>query len=388
MNFFKIFIKNANDVTNPEVRFKYAKVTSVLGVIANVILFAIKLLAGILSGAVSIIADAFNNLADASVSVVSFIGFKLSMRPADKEHPYGHGRYEYVTAFIVCAVIMVIGVELLKSGIEKIITPSALDNNFFIVTVIILAVSILIKVGLAIVNGSGAKLISSDTLRATSADSRNDAIATTIVLISVIVNRFTGVNLDGYMTIAVALFILISGIGIIKDTISSLIGKPPEKEKVEEIKQKLLSYENVLGVHDLIVHDYGAGRQFASVHLEMPAEYDVILSHEQIDAIEKKFYEEDGLEIVIHYDPVSTTNPLAVEMREFLTSNVTTVYEKLSVHDVRIVEGKSRNIAIFDCVMPHDLPFSEKELKQRLDELVKSKYPSFDTVVTIDKIFE
>lgn len=388
MGFFNLFIKNANDVTNPEVRLKYAKVTSVMGVIVNILLFAIKLLAGLLSGAVSIVADAFNNLSDASVSVVSFVGFKLSVRPADKEHPYGHGRFEHITALVVCMVIMVIGFELFTSGLDKIFNPTQIDNNYIVITIVILAVSIALKIFLAIVNRSGANKINSNTLRATSQDSRNDAIATSIVLISLLINFFTSVNLDGYMTVAVAIFIFISGFGIIQDTVSGLIGKPPEKEKVEYIKQKLLSYENVLGVHDLIVHDYGVGRQFASVHLEMPAEYDVLLSHEQIDAIEKKFYEEDGIEIVIHFDPVSTTNPLAVEMRKFLTEKVTTVNEKLSVHDVRIVEGKSRNIAIFDCVMPHELPFTEKELKQRLDELVKSKYPSFDTNVTIDKIFD
>ncbi|MBR6737058.1 MAG: cation transporter [Clostridia bacterium] len=383
---FSLFIKNANDVTNPEVRFKYASVTSVFGVIVNAILVAIKFIAFLLSGSVSILADALNNLSDASTSIVGFIGFKLSMRPADKEHPYGHGRYEYVTALLVCIIIMVIGVELFKSGVEKIITPSPVELT--LTTLIILLSSIILKIFLSVLNGVGGKLIKSNTLLATMQDSRNDAIATFAVLISLVINHFFSVNLDGYMTVAVAIFIFISGIGIIRDTVSGLVGKPPEKETVEKIKQKLLSNEGVLGIHDLIVHDYGVGRQFASVHVEMAAEGDVILSHELIDAIEKRFLEEDGLEIVIHFDPVSTTNPLAVEMRDYLTSNVSAVNDKLSVHDVRIVEGKYRNIVIFDCVMPHSVPFTEKELKLRLDELVKLKYPSFDTVVTIDKVFE
>ena len=189
------------------------------------------------------------------------------------------------------------------------------------------------------------------------------------------------------MTVAVAVFILFSGIGLIKETLSSLLGKPPEKEKVEFIKNKLLSFDGVLGIHDLIVHDYGVGRCFASVHLEMPAEADVIESHEQIDKIEKIFLEEDGLDIVIHFDPVSTTNPLAVEMRAFLHDNVKSINDCLSVHDVRIVEGKVRNIVIFDCVMPYSVKMNEKDLKQRLDDLVKSYYPSFDIVVTIDRCF-
>lgn len=382
---FKLFIKNADDVTNPEVRSAYGKVASVIGILCNALLFGIKLLAGLISGSVAVMADAFNNLTDASSNVISFVGFRLSMRPADEEHPYGHGRYEYLATFIVCIIILLIGFELLKSGVEKIITPTLVE--FSVLTVIILSVSILIKIFLSLFNRSGANLINSDTLRATEKDSFNDAIATSVVLISLIITHLTGVSLDGYMTVAVAVFILFSGIGLIKETLSSLLGKPPEKEKVEFIKNKLLSFDGVLGIHDLIVHDYGVGRCFASVHLEMPAEADVIESHEQIDKIEKIFLEEDGLDIVIHFDPVSTTNPLAVEMRAFLHDNVKSINDCLSVHDVRIVEGKVRNIVIFDCVMPYSVKMSEKDLKQRLDELVKSFYPSFDIVVTIDRCF-
>lgn len=382
---FKLFIKNADDVSNPAVRSAYGKVASIIGIFANALLFGIKMLAGLISGSVAIMADAFNNLTDASSNVISFIGFRLSMRPADEEHPYGHGRYEYLATFIVCIVILLIGFELFKSGIEKIINPT--DVEFSLLTAIILIVSILIKIFLSIFNGSGAKLINSDTLRATQKDSLNDVIATSTVLVSLILTHFTNLSLDGYMAVAVAIFIFLSGVGLIKETLSSLLGKPPEKEKVEHIKNKLLSYDGVLGIHDLIVHDYGVGRSFASVHVEMAAEADVIESHEQIDKIEKLFLEEDGLNIVIHYDPVSTTNPLAVEMREFLHQNVKTICDSLSVHDVRIVEGKFRNIVIFDCVLPYGEVMTEKELKLRLDELVKSSYPSFDTVVTVDRSF-
>ena len=382
---FKLFIKNADDVSDPKVRSAYGRVASIIGICANVILFAIKLLAGLLSGSIAIMADALNNLTDASSNVISFVGFKLSIMPADKEHPYGHGRYEYLSAFIVSILILLIGFELLKSGVEKIINPTAVE--FSTLTVIILVVSILIKLFLAFLNGTGAKKIDSSALKATQKDSVNDCIATSAVLISLIIAKFTSVSLDGVMAIAVAVFILISGIGIIKETISNLLGKPPEKERVDYIKNKLLSFDNVLGIHDLIVHDYGVGRQFASVHLEMPAEVDVIESHEQIDKIEKLFLEEDGIEVVIHYDPVSTTNPLAIKMREFLHDNVKTICECLSVHDVRVVEGTVRNIAIFDCVLPYNSKLSEKELISKLDELVKSCDPSFDIVVTIDRSY-
>ena len=382
---FKLFIKDADDVSNPLVRSAYGKVASIIGILCNVLLFGIKLLAGLLSASVAIMADAFNNLTDASSNVISFVGFRLSMRPADEEHPYGHGRYEYLATFIVCIIILLIGFELLKGGVEKIINPTIV--NFSLLTVVILIISIIIKIFLSLFNASGAKAINSDTLRATQKDSLNDAIATSVVLISLIITYFTNFSLDGVMTVAVAVFIMLSGVGLLRETLSSLLGKPPEKERVEYIKEKLLSYDGVLGIHDLIVHDYGVGRQFASVHLEMPAEADVIESHEQIDKIEKIFLEEDGLNIVIHYDPVSTTNPLAVEMRKFLHDNVKSVDESLSVHDVRIVEGKFRNIVIFDCVLPYNSSLSEKELKYKLDELVKSKDSSFDIVVTIDRSF-
>ena len=382
---FKLFIKNADDVSNPIVRSAYGKVASIIGILCNVLLFGIKLLAGLLSGSVAIMADAFNNLTDASSNVISFVGFRLSMRPADEEHPYGHGRYEYLATFIVCIIILLIGFELLKSGVDKIINPTTVE--FSLVTVIILIISINIKIFLSLFNRSGAKAINSDTLRATEKDSFNDAVATSVVLISLVITHFTNFSLDGFMTVAVAVFIMLSGIGLLKETLSSLLGKPPEKEKVDYIKDKLLSYDGVLGIHDLIVHDYGVGRSFASVHLEMPAEADVIESHEQIDRIEKLFLEEDGLNIVIHFDPVSTTNPLAVEMRKFLHDNVCSIDKCLSVHDVRIVEGKVRNIAIFDCVIPYNSNLTEKEVKQKLDELVKSKDPSFDIVVTIDRSF-
>ncbi|MBQ3235844.1 MAG: cation transporter [Clostridia bacterium] len=384
-NFFKLFIKNADDVCDQKVRSAYGKVASVIGIIFNILLFGVKLFAGIISGSVAIVADALNNFGDASSSVISFVGFKLSSRPADKEHPYGHGRYEYVSAFIVTILIMVIGVELLKSGVEKVIAPSAV--TFSVLAVVILALSIVAKILLSILNGSAGKKINSDTLRATSVDARNDAISTTAVLISLILSPYLSFSLDGIMAIAVAVFIMVSALGLLKDTLASLLGKPPEKQTVDKIKNKLLSYDGVLGIHDLIVHDYGVGRTFASVHVEMAAEGDVILSHELIDKIEKIFLEEDNLEIVIHFDPVSTTNPLAVEMRKFLHDNVKRVNENLSVHDVRIVDGKYRNIVIFDCVMPFNLEMTEQQVKDGLCRMIKQTYPKFDAVITIDKSY-
>ena len=383
---FKLFIKNADNVNDETVRSNYGKFASIVGIITNILLVAIKLFAGIISGSVAIIADALNNFGDASSNVISFIGFKLSIMPADKEHPYGHGRYEYLSAFIVSILIMIIGFELLKSGIEKIITPTPVI--FSITTIIILVISILLKLLLSSLNLSASKKIKSTALKATAKDSLNDAISTTVVLISLFVAHFFEILIDGVMTVMVALFIMVSAIGLVKETLASLLGKPPEKEKVEYIKNKLLSFDNVLGIHDLIIHDYGVGRQFISVHLEMPAENDVIESHELIDKIEKQFLEEDKLDIVIHFDPISTQNKLAVEVREYVTNNVPTINEHLSAHDVRLCEGKNRNIVIFDCVMPYSLTLSEKEVKEKLLNLVREKYEGFDIVVTFDRYFE
>ena len=383
--FISLFIKNPNDYQNPETRNAYGKFSSVLGVILNVILFAIKLIAGLISGMISIVADALNNLSDASSNVISFFGFKLSSKPADADHPYGHGRYEYISAAVVAVLVMLIGFELLKTGIEKIITPTAME--FSVITVVILVISIVIKVFMGIINNSIGKKISSDALIATATDSRNDAIATSAVLIAVIVSHFTNFSLDGYMTVAVAIFILVSGFMLVKNTIDPLLGKPADKEQVNYIKNKLLSYKGVLGMHDLIVHDYGPGRQFVSVHLEMSASEDVLVSHEIIDGIEKDFLTNDNITLVIHYDPVCVDNEFVKEIRGWLSVNVKEIDNRLSIHDVRIVEGVEHDIVIFDCVMPYDIKMSEKELRETISKKIKEVYPKLDSVITIDHSF-
>ena len=382
---FSIFIKNSQDVENPIVRYAYGKFLNISCIIFNVFLFAIKLLAGIISGSVAIIADAINNITDASTNVVGFLGFKLSTLPADEEHPYGHGRYEYIASLIVAFLIMFIGVELFKSSIDKIFNPTPV--KFEIITAVILVVSILVKLFMSFFSASAGKKINSDTLKATSADSRNDVIATSSVLISLIIFHFFSINIDGYVGFVVAVFILISGIKIIAETVATLLGKAPDKKYVEKVRKKIMSYDTVIGTHDLMVHDYGPGRKFASVHIEMPAENDPIASHEIIDTIEMDIYKEMNLHISIHYDPISTKDELLNEMKEYISLKVKSINERATIHDLRIVRGIERNIAVFDLLLPYSVKTSEKQLKEEVDKIVKAKYQSFDTNIKIDREF-
>lgn len=283
----RLFVKNSRDTTDPAVRTAYGNLASWVGIFCNLLLCAGKFLAGTLSGSISIAADAVNNLSDASSSVVSLIGFKLGARPADDEHPYGHARFEYLAGLAVAVMVLVIGVELLKSSVDKILHPAAVTFSW--VAMAVLAASIAVKLWMSLFNRTLGKRINSGSLIATAADSRNDVLTTSAVLVASLISHFANVELDGWMGAAVALFILYSGVGLIKDTIDPLLGLAPDPELVQHIHDKIMSYPGVLGTHDLMVHDYGPGRQFASVHVELAAEDDVMASHELIDDIERDF---------------------------------------------------------------------------------------------------
>lgn len=382
---FSIFIKDSEKVEDNAVRYAYGKFLNICCILFNILLFAIKTLAGILSGSVAIIADAVNNLSDASSNVVGFLGFKLSSLPADEEHPYGHGRYEYIASLIVAFIIMFIGIELFRNSLDKILNPT--DIKFEIITVVILLVSILIKLFMSVFAKSAGKKIKSDTLLAVATDSRNDVLATLAVLISLIIFKYFNINIDGYVGILVSVVILISGVKIVIETVATLLGKAPEKEFVEKLTSKILSYESVLGLHDLLIHDYGPGRRFASAHVEMPAEEDPIKSHEIIDTIEMDIYRELNLHISLHYDPISTKDELLNEMKEYIAVSVKTISESATIHDLRIVRGIERNIAVFDLLLPYSVKLSEKHIKEETAKLVKAKYPSFDVNIKIDRDF-
>lgn len=338
----------------------------------------------ILSGSVSITADALNNFSDASSSLISLIGFQLSEKRPDAEHPYGHARYEYISGFVVAILIIVIGIELLRSGIERIITPQPVD--FSIVAIVVMLVSIAVKFGMMIFDRSMGRRIDSKTLIAAAADSRNDCIVTAAVLAAGILSHRTGVQLDGVMAVLVAGFILFSGAGLVRDTMDPLLGNAPSPEMVGKIREKILSYPGVLGTHDLIVHDYGHGRKFATVHVEMAAENDVIKSHEIIDDIERDFLRE-GINMLVHFDPVVTDGSATGEVRRELDRIVRLIDSRLSIHDLRLMNCGERTIAYFDVVAPKELGMNESELREEISRFAAQKYPDMRCEITLDNSF-
>ena len=381
----RLFVKNHNDTQSVRVRSAYGKLASFVGIICNVLLFAVKIAVGIISGSVSITADAVNNLTDASASIISLLGFKLASKPADADHPYGHARYEYLSGLLVAVLILYIGIELLKGSVEKIISPSTVAFSW--ITVAVLAISVAAKLWLSVFNKNIGKKINSNTLIATAIDSRNDVITTSAVIVAMIVSHFINFELDGYVGTAVALFILYSGIGLVRETLDPIIGKVPEPEFVAKIKSKIESYEGVMGTHDLMIHDYGPGCQFASVHAEVAAEDDPIILHDIIDNIEKDVQEEFGLHLVIHMDPLVTSDETVSKIRLSLAEKLTEIDEGLSIHDLRIVDGPTHTNLVFDCVVPHNFKMANKILREKIQTAAKEINQKYVCVITIEHSF-
>jgi len=360
----RLFVKNYAQAEVPQVRSAIGRLSGVVGIVCNVVLFALKLAVGILSGSVSITADAMNNLSDATSSVVTLVGFKLAEKPADSDHPYGHARYEYLSGLAVAALIVVIGVELLKTSVQKIFAPVAVDLS--IPVVVVLVGSIAVKLWLALFNGKLGKHIGSTALEATGADSRNDVIATSAVLLAALVEGFTGWKIDGFMGLAVALFILYSGVTMAKQTISPLLGEAASPELRKLIIQVVGSDPRVLGYHDLMVHDYGPGQQFATVHVEMDCREDPLFCHELIDDMERECLRNHGIHLVIHYDPVDTGDPELMKCRRRVTEILKEYDPRLTLHDFRMIRGGKNTNLIFDVALPADLRDREGEIRSLL----------------------
>ncbi len=358
------------------------KLSGLVGICLNALLFLGKLLAGLISGSVSVMADAVNNLSDASSSLVTLVGFKLAEKPADDGHPYGHARIEYIAGLIVSAMILVIGVELVKSSVEKILHPEAVD--FSALTIAILVVSILVKLWMAAFNKKLGRAIRSATLEATAADSRNDVITTAAVLLAGVVGRLTNLRIDGYAGLAVAIFILWSGVGIAKDTIDPLLGAAPDPELVRSIRDAVLRYDKVLGIHDLIVHDYGPGRQFASVHVEMDSREDPLVCHNIIDDIERDVARDLHVQLVVHYDPLVTDDAELNELRERIQAQLHSIDPRLNLHDFRMVRGPKHTNLIFDLVLPSDLKSRQQEIQLAVDTAIASDSHQYYAVITFD----
>ncbi len=381
----RTFVKNWEKTDDPQVRIAYGRLSGAVGIILNVLLFGGKLAAGLLTGSVSVTADAVNNLSDASSSVISLLGFKLAGKPADPEHPYGHGRYEYLSGLLISLMILLIGVELLRSSAEKILHPEPVELHPLLIGVLV--ASILVKLWMMLFQRRCAKKISSETLAAAAADSRNDVLSTAAVLLAAVAADFFGLPLDGYAGAAVALFILYSGVGLVRETLDPLLGRAPDPQTVAAIREKILSYPGVLGTHDLMVHDYGPGRQFASVHVEVAAEADVLDSHDMVDNIERDLLRSDGIHMVVHMDPIVTADTETGAMRAFLTDCARRVDPVITVHDLRLVPGKTHTNAVFDCVVPPDFRLSDAEVCAAIRAEVHAQYPDIYCVITVDHSF-
>jgi len=381
----KLFIKNHEDVNNRKVRKQYGNLASIAGIAVNLLLFIAKFAAGVISGSVSIVGDAFNNLSDAGSSVISFISFKLSAKPADKEHPYGHARIEYISSSLVAVIILFIGFELLRTSVGRIINPQAVVLST--AAAVILFFSIVLKLWLYFLNKRIGKFINSSLMHATAADNLSDVLATSVVLLSVAVEQFAGIKTDGFMGVIVSGFIMLSGIKILKETLDSIIGRAPSKELVELIENFILKYDGVLGIHDLVVHDYGPLHCFASAHVEVDAGEDLLKSHDLVDNIERDISIDHGIHLVIHLDPVVTGDPYVDELKKYTEKTVAGIDGSLSVHDFRVVKGSTRNNLIFDVLVPYHCKISEDEIRSRIIEKISEKDKSLHVVLTLDRTF-
>ena len=385
----KFFVKNPTDTKIVTARNRYGNLGSAVGIVVNVLLSLFKILVGILSGVLSLTADGFNNLADAGSSVVTLIGFKLANKPADRDHPFGHGRMEYISAFVVSFLILLVGFELLKDSVNTLIDGTA-SPRFSNVAIIILIISILVKCWLFFFNRKIGKIIDSSALIATAKDSLNDCIATGAILAVAIISRFVTLsfNLDAVMAIGVALFILWSGYNSAKDTLDEILGGPPEPQLIKDINDTILSFDEFYGIHDLIVHNYGPGRQFASVHVEVPHDADIVACHEKIDLCEKLIQEKFGVNLVIHMDPIDTNDESVAKARQVMVGILKDIDQKLTLHDFRMTPaGDARTNLIFDVVMPPQINLTEKELNDAICQKAHEANKTYVCVITFDQDF-
>lgn len=378
-----IFIKNYQNTQDEKVRKSYGTFAGTVGIMLNILLFSFKLIAGLITGAVSIVADALNNLTDAASSIVTVIGFKIASKSRDEEHPFGHGRMEYVSGLIVSFIIMIVGVELFKSSIDKIIHPEALQ--FGILPIAILIGSILVKLFMALFNRNLSRRIKSSALMAVAIDSISDVCATSAVLIGLVVATLSGFNPDGYIGILVSCFIVFSGIKAAQETLSPLLGSAPDDELVQQISDTVCSHENVIGLHDLMVHDYGPGRKFISLHAEVPADSEFADIHDEIDLIENELQDKYNCNCTIHMDPVHADDEFSIELKRVVKSVLKGIDTRLTYHDFRYVTGQTHTNLIFDVLAPFDLDMTDEKLVETVKTEIHNVNESYFAVLKIDR---
>lgn len=384
----KTFIKDYKNVSSSAVRYRYGLLAGIFGILTNVVLFVMKIVFGLIAGSISVVADAVNNLSDAGSSGVTVVGFKLSNRPPDKEHPFGHARYEYITGLVVAFIVLIIGGTLLKSSIERIISPELIEASVW--TAAVLVISIFLKTIQGMLYTDFGKAINSPSLSASATDSRNDVISTSLVLVSTMGAIFLPEifsKVDSYLGIAVSLFIIVSGVKLVKETVDPLLGGVPDKELVAKIREKFKNYPEILGTHDLMVHSYGPGKVFATIHAEVEANTDVLLSHDLIDNIERDF-QRDGIFMVIHMDPIVTSDPEIAMLRDRVYEVLQAAYgDKLSLHDFRMIKGITHTNVLFDAVVPFDEKITAEDIAALLSEKIDSGGTTYYYVVNIDRSY-
>ena len=379
----RIFVRDHKNTEDPAVRDKCGRVAGTVGIVTNFLLFLMKIIVGTVFHSVSVTADAVNNLTDSGSSVVTLIGFKMASKPADEKHPFGHARIEYLSGVIVSFIVIFLGLQLGMSSIEKILTPE--ENALTPVALVVLVISILAKLWQCLFYRKVGRMIKSESVEATPKDSRNDVIATSVVLLGAVITMLTGVNLDGYMGAAVALFIVFSGVQLTISTADPLLGQAPEGELVQTITEKMLSYPGIIGMHDLAVHNYGVGRCFASAHCEVDAKNDILVSHDLIDNIERDFSRDLGIHMVIHLDPVIVGDARTDALHCKVQSLVTALYPTVTIHDFRVIWGVTHSNIVFDAAVPFAVKDSDAVITQKLEAEIQKLDPDYRTVVTIDR---
>ncbi|MDF2533491.1 MAG: cation efflux family protein [Clostridia bacterium] len=380
------FVKNHEKTGDSNVRQAYGYLGGFIGIFANILLFAGKLLVGLAINSIAVMADAINNLSDAASSVITLVGFKVTNKPADREHPFGHGRIEYISAMIVSFLVILVGFEFIKSSVERVMNPEAVKFDW--ITIILLSFSIAIKVWLSFFNRKIGRAIGSKAMEATAMDSLSDVITTSVVLLSLILSIWITFPIDGYIGIAVALFIMYSGFNLTKDTLNPLLGEAPEVEFVNDIITRTLSYEGVIGVHDIIVHNYGPNRCVVSLHAEIPASMDVVSAHDLIDKAEQEISEELGIHLVMHMDPINTDDKVVQKVQQQIVGVLMEFGMELSIHDFRMVGDDNHCNVIFDMVIPHEVAEKdEKKVSKEISEAIKNKYPQFNPIIKIDRSY-
>ncbi|MBB5265635.1 cation diffusion facilitator family transporter [Catenibacillus scindens] len=382
----RLFVKNYNDTENDQVRTAYGVLASIVGILCNILLFAVKVAIGTLVGSIAVVADAFNNLSDAFSSIISFVGVKLASRPADQEHPFGHGRYEYIAAFIVACLVIEVGFTFIQSSFDKILHPEAV--TFSIVSVIILCLSILVKLWLGLFNRKLGKKINSTVMMATSADALGDVLTTLATIVSLLIYGILGWNVDGIVGMVVAIVVVFAGINIAKDTIRPLLGERPDPKVYKMLEKKVESYEGIVGTHDLIIHNYGPTKSMATIHAEVSNKEDIETSHELIDKIEREVTKETGIFLVIHMDPVDVEDPFVIQWRKRVYDMIHEMDPNVSAHDFRMVKGKEQINLIFDIVVPYSYDLEKThQFTIRLEERIKRMDSRCQCVITIDHSF-